>query len=87
MNGSVLPVSPYIQEQLLSSPLHFLEEKNQFGTAGTATEHMGGNPGLEAAAHELIKAIGEKDPKAVAAALRNAFNLVDAAPHEEGEHT
>jgi hypothetical protein len=87
MNGSMLPASPSIQEHSLSSPLHFLEEKNQFGTAGNATEHLGGNPGLEAAAHELIQAITNKDPKAVAAALRNAFNLVDAAPHEEGEHT
>lgn len=41
---------------------------------------------LESAAEDLCKAIHSKDYKAVAEALRAAFELCDSEPHQEGEH-
>lgn len=41
---------------------------------------------LESAAQDLIDALEKKDVNAVAIALRAAFEICDAAPHEEGEH-
>ncbi len=41
---------------------------------------------LEVAAQDLLHAIEKKDAKAVAEALRAAFELVDSQPHFEGEH-
>lgn len=43
--------------------------------------------GLEAAAEDLCNAIEAKDYKAAAMALRAAFEMLDAQPHEEGPHT
>ena len=40
---------------------------------------------LESAAAELLEAVAQKDAAAVAAALRNAFTILEAEPHEEGE--
>ena len=42
---------------------------------------------LESAAEDLCNAVHAKDYKAVAVALRAAFELMDSAPHEEGPHT
>ena len=39
--------------------------------------------GLEAAAEDLCNAIEKKDYKAAASALRAAFELMEAQPHEE----
>ncbi len=41
---------------------------------------------LEAAAEDLCKSIEKKDYKAIASALRAAFELLDSEPHEEGPH-
>jgi hypothetical protein len=49
-------------------------------------EGEGDDRGLEAAAEDLIKAVETKDAKSVAEALENAFSILDAEPHEEGEH-
>lgn len=43
--------------------------------------------GLESCAQDLIKAVHSKDIKAVASALKAAFDICDSQPHEEGEHT
>lgn len=43
--------------------------------------------GLMSASADLIKAIQSDDQKAVAAALRAAFQILDSEPHEEGPHT
>lgn len=40
---------------------------------------------LEVAAEDLLFAIEQKDSKAVAAALRAAFELMDSEPHSEGD--
>ena len=42
--------------------------------------------GLHAASSELLRAVHAHDAAAVAMALRSAFQILDAAPHEEGPH-
>lgn len=42
---------------------------------------------LESAAEDLCRAIKADDYKAVAAAWRAGFQLLDSEPHEEGPHT
>lgn len=41
---------------------------------------------IESCASALISAIHSKDTKAVANALADAFEILDATPHEEGPH-
>ena len=72
----------------MPSPLMFLEEKNR--QTGIVTEHRSEkgremNPGLQAAAEELLKAMKSDDAKGVALALENAFYLLESMPHEEAE--
>ena len=52
----------------------------------SAEEPGGDDMGLEAAAQELIDAVGAQDPAGVASALKNSFAILESAPHEEGEH-
>lgn len=68
-------------------PLPFLQEKKQdtFSVGGSVTMDQV-DPGLIAAAYDLLKALESKDTKALAMALKNAFELCDAQPHKEGEH-
>lgn len=42
---------------------------------------------MEAAAADLIRAVHEGNEKAVASALKAAFEICDSQPHEEGPHT
>lgn len=70
----------------MPSPLPFMKEKPQ---TGIVTEHRqspedDSNPGLSAAASDLLSAIEAKDIKGIAMALQSAFELVDSMPHEEG---
>ncbi len=39
--------------------------------------------GIEACAEELIRAVHAKDTKAAAAALKDAFQVLESQPHEE----
>jgi hypothetical protein len=48
-------------------------------------EDSGG--GMRAAAQDILKAIQDNDEQHLALALQNAFEIMDAAPHEEGPHT
>lgn len=41
---------------------------------------------MELVAEDLLKAMAAKDPKMIAQALKAAFAIADAMPHEEGEH-
>lgn len=43
--------------------------------------------GLDACSEDLIRAVTSKDTKAVSAAIRAAFEILDSGPHEEGPHT
>lgn len=75
--------------------LPFLKNKNISGAIMTTkvrpsdapeTSEDEGNQGLMEAAKDLTTAIQAGDHKAVAQALEAAFQILDAAPHEEGEH-
>lgn len=46
----------------------------------------GDDQGMEAVAEDMIRAFSTKDSKALAAALRAAFEIADSEPHVEGEH-
>jgi len=43
--------------------------------------------GLEACMEDFCKAHEKKDYKAMASAIKAAFEILDSAPHEEGPHT
>lgn len=45
-----------------------------------------GDPGLEAAAEDVLRAVDSRSVIDLAKALHNAFQICDAMPHEEGEH-
>lgn len=55
---------------------------------GMVDEHEEGEEveSLVVASEDLLSAIAMKDAKAVAAALKAAFEICDAYPHVEGEH-
>lgn len=50
-------------------------------------EEEGEFDSLEGAMGELHSALNSKDYKSAAQIFRSAFDLLDAAPHEEGPHT
>ncbi len=64
------------------------EKKNNVGVIVEHRSEAGRHApvGLQIAAEELMKAVERKDATGVALALQNAFLLLDAMPHEEGEH-
>ena len=73
--------------------LPFLK-KNQEASASGPIESQKREPDedadrdmLEVAAQDLMDALHKKDAKALAAALRAAFELFDSDPHMEGPHT
>lgn len=45
------------------------------------------DPGLKEAAEDLMRAVESKSVIDVAKALKSAFEICDAYPHQEGEHT
>lgn len=71
----------------MANPLMFLKEKPQ---AGVITEHRSekektaGNPGLEAAAEDLMTALERKDTKGAAMALQSAFELCMSMDPSDG---
>jgi hypothetical protein len=77
-----LPVLPFLkrkQDAALGEPLDHLTRKAD----DASDEDL---DGLEVAAHDALDAIKRSDAKALAEALKAAFELCDAEPHEEGEH-
>lgn len=61
-------------------------KKRQPDEPTSEPEMSNDDAGLEAAANDLIKAVHSQDIKAVSAALKAAFELLDAMPHKEGPH-
>ncbi len=55
----------------------------------TEEQHSEGNEGegLDACSEALIRAVNAKDAKSVSAAIRDAFQILESEPHEEGPHT
>jgi len=74
------------------SSLPFLNRIKDAGIAGVVTVHRSPDKpeetpdGVHMAAQDLIDAVKTNDVKAVAAALRAAFEIMDSEPHVEGEH-
>jgi hypothetical protein len=52
----------------------------------TEVEESMDDSGLEACATDLIRGVTAKDTGLIIDALRSAFQILDAEPHEEGEH-
>lgn len=49
-------------------------------------ENDSDSTGIEACAKDMISAIKSGDHKRLAEAMKDAFTILDAQPHEEGEH-
>lgn len=73
----MLPFLKHKQEGSISAPVETVERKS---------DHEEEYDGLESAAEDLIQAMNEGNAKAVASALRAAFELCDSQPHEDGPH-
>jgi hypothetical protein len=73
------PILPFLKHEPKSPGIAVVERKPDEGKEDP-------DAGLHACAQDLINAIHSKDMKAVAAALKAAFELLDSAPHEEGPH-
>jgi hypothetical protein len=75
----LLPFLKHSQDASMSAPVESVEREPDEGAEDDYDS-------LESAAEDLCAAIGAKDYKAVAAALRAAFELMDSEPHEEADH-
>jgi len=70
--------------------LPFLKLKQE-GSSSSPVEHEMREPDgdydpLHSAAEDLISAVHSKSVKAVAEALKAAFEICESEPHEEGPH-
>ncbi len=74
----MLPFLKKNQEASASAPIDPVKRKPD--------EESDDYDSLESAAQDLLHAIKEEDTKAIAAALRAAFDLCDSEPHHEGPH-
>lgn len=74
----MLPFLKRNKEASASAPVESVERKPDEGAEEFDS--------MESAAQDLCDAVEKKDIKAVAAALRAAFELMDSEPHVEGEH-
>lgn len=75
---------PFLKPQ--RSPGVIVSQRKQDGSKEEQSLDSSSDDGLMLCAHDLISAVHAKDSKAVAAALKAAFQICDAQPHEEGEH-
>jgi len=73
-------------------PLPFLT-KHKRQDAGTAVEYRNpdsepeaGDEGMEACAKDVLDAVNANDFKRLSKALHAAFQVYDAAPHDEYDH-
>lgn len=77
-------------------PLPFLKNKDRFNSGiivkTRESDEKAQEPqddhaaAIESCAQALIKAVHSSDIQAAAQALKDAFTILDAMPHEEGEH-
>lgn len=73
----MLPFLKHNKEASASTPIESIKRESDSGEEYDV---------LESAAEDLCHAIDAKDYKAIASALRAAFELLDSQPHEEGPH-
>jgi hypothetical protein len=79
LGNTVLPFYSRLKESGSMSPVP--------DTMLRESDHEEAYDSMHAAAQDLINAVHSKDVKAVAEALRAAFELADSGPHSEGPHT
>ena len=72
----MIPFLKHSKEASSSGPIESIERK---------PDNEEEYDSMESAAEELCNAVHAKDIKAIAAALRSAFEMCDSQPHEEGE--
>ncbi len=64
------------------------QEPNQTGVSVIERNESKQDPSaeIEQCSVAILMAIAAKDPKALSQALYDAFCIMDASPHQEGEH-
>jgi hypothetical protein len=75
---------PVLDKKKIASVLIARRNKSGAREAEQPAEQV--SEDLERIAEQIIAAVGAQDAKALARALTDAFQLVDAQPHSEGEH-
>lgn len=73
----MLPFLKRTQDAAASGPVETIKREPD---EGSETEY----DSLESAAEDLCHGIAAKDYKAIAAAIRAAFEMLESEPHEEG---
>lgn len=63
-----------------------IAKRKEDGSIGQDSGPDYDSEGLEACANDLLQAIESKDSKAIASALKAAFEICDSQSHEEGPH-
>ena len=76
---------PWLKQDKKVAGLIVEMRKPDGGLEETAQEDSE-DTGIESCAQDLIKAVEGKDAKAVAQALKSAFEILDSQPHSEGPH-
>lgn len=74
----MLPFLKRTQDAAASAPVETIQREPDEGAEYDA---------IESAAEDLCRGIEAKDYKAVAAAIRAAFQMLESEPHEEGPQT
>jgi hypothetical protein len=64
-----------------------VESRKPDGDVKEQSQESEENQGLEACAQDLLSAIERKDARALANAIKAAFEICESYPHEEGEHS
>ncbi len=77
-----LTLLPFLKKKSIAG---LIISKRKPDGAGNEEQHTEGNEdeGLDACSEALIRAVTSKDAKAVSAALRDAFMVLESQPHEE----
>lgn len=81
-----MPALPFLKPRRRDAAVIISTRKAEGGQIEQGEE--GSLPeGLHMASEDLIRAVHSKDAAAVSEALKAAFEILDAQPHEEGPHT
>ena len=80
-------ILPFLKSKMAKAPGVVMSYTRAPDEGSTPDESMADDASLDAASQDLITAFHAKDVKGVSAALKAAFQILDAMPHEEGEHT
>lgn len=78
---------PFLQPKKIATLMVSRRGKPGVAAKNEVVPGDGENPGLISAAEDLMSAIEQKSRVDIARALRAAFEICDAEPHNEGPHT